>query len=122
MYGKTLLTTVAFIAAAGFAGASLAAPAAANPDQVSVAVGIGDLNLGVQPGAAIALRRIHAAARSICGPGPLYRPGRALGVSADREPLVRARQSPARPLAPGSRRASRRLARPDRVAFAGTAC
>jgi UrcA family protein len=70
MYGKPLLTTVAFIAAAGFAGASLAAPAAANPDQVSVAVGIGDLNLGVQPGAAIALRRIHAAARSICGPAP----------------------------------------------------
>jgi UrcA family protein len=70
MYGKTLLTTVAFIAFAGFAGASLAAPAASNPDQVSVAVGVGDLNLGAQPGAAIALRRIHAAARSICGPSP----------------------------------------------------
>ena len=70
MFGKTLLTTVAFIAAAGFASPSLAAPAPANPDQVSMAVGVGDLNLGTRPGAAVALRRIHAAARSICGPAP----------------------------------------------------
>ena len=70
MYGKTLLTTVVFIAFAGFAGSTVAAPAASNPDQMSVAVRIGDLNLGAQPGAAVALRRIHNAARSICGQAP----------------------------------------------------
>jgi len=70
MYAKTLLSTVAFIAFAGFSGGALAAPAASNTDQVAVAVGVGDLNLAAQPGAAIALRRIHAAARSICGPAP----------------------------------------------------
>jgi UrcA family protein len=70
MYAKTLLTTVAFVVFTGCAGASLAAPAAANPDQVSVAVRFGDLNLAAQPGAAVALRRIHNAAQSICGPAP----------------------------------------------------
>src|SRR5580698_9372687 len=70
MYAKTFLTTVAALASIGFAGASLAAPAAANPDQMSVAVGVGDLNLATQPGAAVALRRIHNAAQSICGPAP----------------------------------------------------
>jgi len=69
MYAKTFLTTVAALASIGFAGASLAAPAA-NPDQMSVAVGVGDLNLATQPGATVALRRIHNAAQSICGPAP----------------------------------------------------
>lgn len=68
MYAKTLLTTVAFIACAGFAGGALAAPTASDPNTVSVA--IGDLNLGDQAGAAAALHRIHNAARSICGEAP----------------------------------------------------
>jgi UrcA family protein len=70
MYAKTLLTTVAFIACAGFAGGALAAPTASDPNTVSVSVAIGDLNLGDQAGAAAALHRIHNAARSICGEAP----------------------------------------------------
>ncbi|HEY3890086.1 MAG TPA: UrcA family protein, partial [Caulobacteraceae bacterium] len=89
MYGKTLLTAVAFIA---FAGSTFAAPVASNPDQVSVAVGIGDLNLAGQPGAAVALRRIHAAARSICGPAPDIRD---LGRTADYRDCMAASMGPA---------------------------
>jgi len=92
MYGKTLLTTVAFIALAGFAGGALAAPAASDPNQMSVAVSVGDLNLGAQPGAAVALRRIHAAARSICGPAPDLKD---LDRTADYRDCVAAAMGPA---------------------------
>jgi UrcA family protein len=74
MYGKTILTAVAFVA---FAGGALPAQAAPDPDKVSVTVGLGDLNLGDEAGAAVALHRIHKAAQSICGETPdardLYR-------------------------------------------------
>lgn len=91
MYAKTLLTTVAFVAFSGFAGASLAAPAAPS-DQVSVAVGVGDLNLAAQPGAATALRRIHNAAQSICGPAPDIRD---LERGADYRACIAASMGPA---------------------------
>ncbi len=73
MSAKTLLTSFALIASVGFASAALAAPAGGavtDPDTVSVKVTIGDLNLGDGDGAATALRRIHSAAGSICGPRP----------------------------------------------------
>jgi UrcA family protein len=71
MFAKTLLTSFALIASVGFAGSALSAPAAAsNPDAVSVKVALGDLNLGDVAGAAVALRRIHSAAGSICGERP----------------------------------------------------
>jgi UrcA family protein len=71
MFAKTLLTSFALIASVGFAGSALSAPAAAsNPDAVSVKVALGDLNLGDVSGAAVALRRIHSAAGSICGERP----------------------------------------------------
>lgn len=75
MYAKTLLSAFAFAVTVGFAAAATTAPAVAAPaspasDQVSVPVGLGDLNLGSGAGAEIALRRIHNAARSICGGTP----------------------------------------------------
>jgi UrcA family protein len=71
MSAKTLLTAVALIGSFGFAGNALSAPAtASNPDVVSVKVAVGDLNLGDVAGAAVALRRIHNAAGSICGAAP----------------------------------------------------
>ena len=71
MFAKTLLTSFALIASVGFAGNALSAPAAASdPDAVSVKVAVGDLNLGDVSGAAVALRRIHNAAGSICGAPP----------------------------------------------------
>jgi UrcA family protein len=76
MYAKTLLSTVAVAAAIGFAAAAApatSAPASSNLDQVSVQVRLGDLNLGSNAGAEIALRRIHNAARSICGGAPNVR-------------------------------------------------
>ena len=69
MSAKTLLTSLALIASVGFAGHALAAPQS-DPDAISVKVAIGDLNLGAGAGAAVALRRIHNAAGSICGERP----------------------------------------------------
>ena len=80
MYAKTLLTTVAFIACTGIAGNALAGPTGLDPDRVSVSVGVGDLNLAAETGAATALYRIHNAARSICGAAP---DARDLGRTAD---------------------------------------
>jgi UrcA family protein len=40
-------------------------------DRVSVHVPVGDLNLATVPGASVALNRIQAAARDICGPEPM---------------------------------------------------
>jgi UrcA family protein len=70
MSTKSLLSTIAFTAAVGLAGSALAGPAATGPDQISVPVRLGDLNLHADAGAAVALRRIHVAARSICGGAP----------------------------------------------------
>ena len=69
MTAKTLLTSLALIASVGFAGHALAAPPS-DPDAISVKVAVGDLNLGAGAGAAVALRRIHNAAGSICGERP----------------------------------------------------
>jgi len=45
---------------------------AASPDldAASVRVSLADLNLTGQPGAMVALQRIHSAAVSVCGPAP----------------------------------------------------
>jgi UrcA family protein len=64
MPSKTLITVLA-ATALGFAAVSPAA--AADPDIVSVRVPIADLNLHSGAGAAAALYRIRAAARTICG-------------------------------------------------------
>jgi UrcA family protein len=92
MYAKTLLTTVAFIAFTGLAGNALAGSAGSDPDRVSVSVGVGDLNLAAEPGAATALYRIHSAARSICGAAP---DARDLGRTADYRDCMTAAIAPA---------------------------
>jgi UrcA family protein len=73
MFAKTFfataLTTAAILGLAASAPASVAA-ASSDPDVISRAVFIGDLNLSSQAGAHIALRRIEAAASSICGEAP----------------------------------------------------
>jgi UrcA family protein len=92
MYAKTLLTTVAFIACAGLAGNALAGPTGSAPDRVSVSVGVGDLNLAAEAGAASALSRIHNAARSICGTAP---DAKDLGRTADYRDCMTAAIAPA---------------------------
>lgn len=59
----------AFTALASLAAA--ATPAlSADPDQVSVKVKVGDLNMATESGARMALFRIHMAADGICGGEP----------------------------------------------------
>jgi UrcA family protein len=93
MYAKTLLTTIAFIACTGLAGHALAGPTGSDPDRVvSVSVGVGDLNLAAEAGAATVLYRIHNAARSICGTAP---DARDLGRTADDRDCMTAAIAPA---------------------------
>ena len=92
MYAKTLLTTVAFIACTGLAGNALAGPTGSGPDRVSVSVGVGDLNLAAEVGAATALSRIQNAARSICGAAP---DARDLSRTADYRDCMTAAIAPA---------------------------
>ena len=65
MLTKTLATVVALAALSFAAGGH-----AGLPDTVSTKVRIGDLNLASEAGDKAALRRIHQAAKAICGDDP----------------------------------------------------
>jgi UrcA family protein len=69
MFSKTMIATLAALAALGSA-ASVHAASTSDPDTVSVKVFIGDLNLDDAAGAAVALQRIEASAGAICGDKP----------------------------------------------------
>lgn len=63
----------AFAALASLAIAATPALSAPDPDQVSVKVKVGDLNLGTESGAKSALYRIRMAASGLCGGEPPLR-------------------------------------------------
>src|SRR5689334_7039587 len=70
MPATKLLATFAALAALGAA----ATPAlAADPDQITVKVKVGDLNLDTEGGARLALSRIQNASHFICGEEPSAR-------------------------------------------------
>jgi UrcA family protein len=64
---KLLAALAVTTAIGGAASPSWSQP---NPDEITVRVPVGDLNLGTEPGATVALTRISSAAREICGPAP----------------------------------------------------
>ena len=69
MFNKTVSAVAAALLATGTV--ALSTPAfAAELDEVSVPVRVGDLDLGTAEGAARLDRRIRAAAREICGHAP----------------------------------------------------
>jgi UrcA family protein len=70
MSGLGNLIMIAAVASMGLVANAQAAPTSADPDSMSVTVKLGDLDLGGQPGAATAYRRIKTAAGSICGEAP----------------------------------------------------
>ncbi len=69
MNAKTTLTAIAALLTLGVATAH-AAPSAPAADTASVKVQTADLDLNTQAGAAVALRRIRAAANEVCGGQP----------------------------------------------------
>jgi UrcA family protein len=77
MFYKIVLPMVVAVAAIGCAGGALAAPSP-HPvyasETVSVRVKLADLDLANPAGAAASLRRIHQAAKEICGPDESFRP------------------------------------------------
>jgi UrcA family protein len=64
----SLLAVAAVSACAAFASPALAGSMA--PDGASVTVSVQDLDLNHQAGATVALQRIRAAARTVCGSAP----------------------------------------------------
>jgi UrcA family protein len=67
MSHKTIILAALAAAAISSGAAQAARP---DPDTLTVRVSLADLNLAGEPDAAIALRRINAAAKSICGDQP----------------------------------------------------
>jgi UrcA family protein len=67
MFHKTTILAALAAAAINTGAHGAARP---DPDAITVRVSLADLNLAGEPGAAIALRRIDAAAKSICGDEP----------------------------------------------------
>ena len=68
MLTKSIITAITAALAFGFASGQTAA---AQPvDTISLKVFVGDLNISNEAGAKVALERIRAAARSICGSEP----------------------------------------------------
>jgi UrcA family protein len=69
MFTKTTLTTLATLAALGFAAGGHAAPATgllSDSAATSAKVSVADLDLGGDAGAKAVLQRIHDAARNVC--------------------------------------------------------
>ncbi len=68
MFAKITFTSLAAVAALGFAATTHAAPSVdGTSDPLSVKVSYADLNLSTPVGAQSVLNRIHAAAQTACG-------------------------------------------------------